>query len=87
MAFIGLPAFTSPQRNGLSQQYNGLGGRARELFNTGPKTAPALAPSQKRKAPSGAAPSMKKAPSAPLRGPVSKQKQTLDKFFGSFDTP
>jgi len=75
------------QRNGLSQQYNGLGGRARELFNTG-QAAPALALSQKRKAPPGAAPPVKKAPSAPLRkGPASKQKQTLDKFFGSFDTP
>lgn len=68
----------------LSQQYDGLGGRARDLFSAQPPRPPGM----KIKPTTSSQPSMKrkKLPSFG-KTPVSKQMKTMDKFFGSFDTP
>jgi predicted nucleic acid-binding Zn-ribbon protein len=85
----------APGSRGLVQQYDGLGGRARDLF-PGPRV-PAMQASACSVLPCTMSPLQVKPLSssqpvkrkvAPLaKGPVSKQMKTMDKFFGSFDTP
>ena len=67
---------------GLSRQYDGMGGRSRQLFDSvGSSSA------MKLKALAGPSQGAKKKKTIPLTQKPNKQMQTLDKFFGSFDTP
>merc|ERR1719507_1012837 len=67
---------------GLSHQYDGMGGRSRQLFDTvGSSSAVKL------KALAGPSQGAKKKKTIPLTQKPNKQMKTLDKFFGSFDTP
>ena len=67
---------------GLSRQYDGMGGRSRQLFDTvGSSSAVKL------KALAGPSQGAKKKKTIPLTQKPNKQMKTLDKFFGSFDTP
>ena len=67
---------------GLSRQYDGMGGRSRQLFDSvGSSSAIKL------KALAGPSQGAKKKKTIPLTQKPNKQMQTLDKFFGSFDTP
>lgn len=67
---------------GLARQYDGMGGRSRQLFE--PSSS-----SMKLKAMAASGPSQgaKKKKTMPLTQKPNKQMRTLDKFFGSFDTP
>ena len=67
---------------GLSRQYNGMGGRSRQLFDTGSSSSSALTLT----APAGPSQGAKKK-TIPLNQKPNKQTKTMDKFFGSFDTP
>ena len=65
---------------GLSRQYNGMGGRSRQLFDTGSSSSSALTLT----APAGPSLGAKKK-TIPLNQKPNKQTKTMDKFFGSFD--
>ena len=67
---------------GLSRQYNGMGGRSRQLFDTRSSSSSALTLT----APAGPSQDAKKK-TIPLNQKPNKQTKTMDKFFGSFDTP
>ena len=67
---------------GLSRQYDGMGGRSRQLFDSvGSSSA------MKLKALAGPSQGAKKKKTIPVTQKPNKQMKTLDKFFGSFDTP
>ena len=67
---------------GLFRQYDGMGGRSRQLFDTvGSSSAVKL------KALAGPSQGAKKKKTIPSTQKPNKQMKTLDKFFGSFDTP
>ena len=67
---------------GLSRQYNGMGGRSRQLFDTGSSSSSALTLTALAGPSQGA-----KKKTIPLNQKPNKQTKTMDKFFGSFDTP
>ena len=68
---------------GLSRQYDGMGGRSRQLFESSSSSS-----ANKLKALVGPSHSQaKKKKTVPMTQKPNKQMKTLDKFFGSFDTP
>lgn len=68
---------------GLSRQYDGMGGRSRQLFESSSSSS-----ANKLKALAGPSHSQaKKKKTVPMTQKPNKQMKTLDKFFGSFDTP
>ena len=67
---------------GLSRLYDGMGGRSRQLFDTRSSSSSALTLT----APAGPSQGAKKK-TIPLNQKPNKQTKTMDKFFGSFDTP
>ena len=69
---------------GLSRQYDGMGGRSRQLFHTEGSLSSAMKLKALAAGPSQGA---KKKKTMPLTQKPNKQMKTLDKFFGSFDTP
>ena len=73
---------TTRDVGGLSRQYDGMGGRSRQLFDTKSSSSSALTLT----APAGPSQGAKKK-TIPLNQKPNKQTKTMDKFFGSFDTP
>ena len=69
---------------GLSRQYDGMGGRSRQLFDTENSSSSSLKLKALAAGPSQGA---KKKKTMPLTQKPNKQMKTLDKFFRSFDTP
>ena len=69
---------------GLSRQYDGMGGRSRQLFDS---VSSSSSSALKLKALAGPLQGAKRKKTIPLTQKPNKQIKTLDKFFGSFDTP